>query len=143
MRRLAFVILVKIFLTVGWVTSLLLFPADWQKWLGLPPPGENAVFVQLLGMAYTALLVGYTFGFFAIVREKIYPRGVVWTGIVSNAGACLILAVSCSTWSAWRAYAPALMWASLLATGLITAGLIAFGPCNRLAIVASKIGCRK
>lgn len=140
MQKLAGVILLKMALTVVWGTSLLLFPYRWQEeWLGFPQAGANAVFIRLLGMAYAALLVGYTFGFFAI-RERIYPRGVVWTGIVSNGGACLILGLFRSTWCAWPSCGPALMWASLTATGLITAGLLAFGPFGRFATAAGKIG---
>lgn len=122
--------LLKVALTLGWVTSLLLFPNSWQERVGLPPEGNLAVFIRLLGMAYTALLVGYGFGYFDI-RKGIYARGVVWTGIVSNGGACVLLVVFRNTWNVWGSCAPAIMWASLVATGLITAGLIAFGPCGR------------
>lgn len=115
-------------LTVGWVASLLLFPGSLQEQAGLPPAGEQAVFIRLLGMAYAALLVGYTFGFFTI-RRGTYPAGVIWTGIVSNGGACMLLGVFRNTWGAWHGYAPAFIWASFVATGLITAGLITFGPC--------------
>lgn len=131
MQKIAGVLLFKMAVTVGWVASLLLFPGSWQGQVGLPPAGEQAVFIRLLGMAYTALLVGYAFGFFSIIQEGIYPRGVVWTGIVSNGGACLLLGVFRNTWDAWHGCAPLLMWASFVATGLITAGLIAFGPCGR------------
>lgn len=129
MQKIAGVIVLKIALTVGWVASLLLFPSSWHENVGLPPAGELAVFIRLLGMAYTALLVGYVFAFFAI-RKGIYPSGVVFTGIVSNGGACLLLVVFRNTWNVWHGYAPALMWGSLVATCLITAGLIAFGPCG-------------
>ena len=141
MQKLTGVILVKMGVTVVWVAVLFL-PHTWQKCLGFPPEEQNAVFIRLLGMAYAALLGGYAFGFFAI-REKIYPRGVVWTGIVSNGGACLLLGVFQSTWCAWPNPGPALMWASLAATGLIAAGLIAFGPFGRFATAASEIVSRK
>src|SRR4051794_20581949 len=139
MQKLAGVIFFKMAMTVGWVVSLLLFSSGLQVQVqvGLPPTGEQTVFIRLLGMAYAALLLGYAFGFFAI-REGIYPRGVVWTGIVSNGGACLLLGIFRSTWGGWRGYAPTLMWSSFVATGLITAGLIAFGPCDRFATAASK-----
>lgn len=130
MQKLAGVILVKMILTLAWVASLLLFPSSLQNQLGLPPAGEQAIFIRLLGMAYAALLVGYAFGYFAI-QGGTYPRGVVWTGIVSNGGACMLLGLFSSTWGAWHGYAPALMWASFVATALITAGLFAFGPCGR------------
>lgn len=83
-------------------------------------------------MAYGALLVDYVFGLIATRRGR-YPRGTVWTGIVSNGGAFLILSIGAlqGVWAAWGPLARMGMWASLAATGLISAGLIAFGPFGR------------
>ena len=121
----------KIALTVAvWCVPMLLFPAAWLQSLGFPVP-EPQLFLRLLGMAYTALVVGYAFGLRATIQGT-YPTGVVWVGIVSNGGAFLLLAGAAvlGAWAAWGTIAQAIMWGSLLGTGAITAGLIRFGPCH-------------
>ena len=63
---------------------------------------EPQLFLRLLGMAYTALIVGYAFGL-RDARSGRYPAGVVWVGIVSNGGAFVMLAVAAllGVWSGW------------------------------------------
>ena len=80
-------------------------------------------------MAYAALVLGYGFGLRAALRGE-YPAAVVWVGIVSNGGACGLLAIAAvaGTWAAWGAIANALMWASLFGTAAITIALSWFGP---------------
>lgn len=80
-------------------------------------------------MAYTALIVGYIFGL-RNAMTGIYPAEVVWVGIVSNGGACLLLTIAAiqGVWCSWSGLAQGYMWGSLIATGAITTGLIVFGP---------------
>ena len=131
MSGLSRVLVAKIALTLLlWCVPLLLLPASLLEQLGFPVP-EPQVFLRLLGMAYTALVVGYVFGLLASLHGE-YPLGVVWTGIVSNGGACLVLAVAAAlgAWAEWGGFAQLVMWASLLGTGAITAGLVVYGPCR-------------
>lgn len=132
MTALSRVLVAKIALTVvAWCVPLLLFPASLLETLGFPVP-EPQLFLRLLGMAYTALVVGYTFGLRASQRGE-YPNNVVWVGIVSNGGAAGILAVAAAMggWASWGAFAQLVMWGSLLGTAGITAGLIVYGPLAR------------
>lgn len=117
--------------TVLWFVPLLFFPIELLRHLGFPDLGPR-LFIQLLGMAYGSLLVSYGFGFGATRRGK-YPRSTVWTGIVSNGGAFVLLSIGAfrGDWATWRFLAPLIMWTSLAATGLISAGLIGFGPCGQ------------
>jgi len=129
MSTLSKILAAKIVLTVAvWCIPLLLFPAEWLRRLGFPVP-EPQLFLRLLGMAYTALVVGYCFGLKASNRGE-YPAGVVWVGIVSNGGAFMLLAIAAvlGAWAAWGTIAQTIMWGSLLGTGAIAAGLAWFGP---------------
>ncbi len=131
LRALSQVLVAKIVLTVSaWCVPLLLFPAPLLERLGFPVP-EPTLFLRLLGVAYTALVVGYGFGLHASRRGE-YPTGVVWVGIVSNGGACVLLcgAALLGAWADWGAFARLVMWGSLVGTGGITAGLVAYGPCR-------------
>jgi len=123
------VLTLKIVLTAAvWCVPMLLFPPDVLRALGFPVP-EPLLFVRLLGMAYVALLVGYGLGL-RDARAGRYPATVVWMGLVSNGGACLLLLVAAcvGTWAPWGAFARAVMWGSLFGTAAITAGLAWFGP---------------
>ncbi len=132
MRYLSGLLFLKIVVTtLLWFGPLLLFPIPLLEKMGFPTcPSTN--FLRLLGMAYGALLVSYVFGLVDTLHGR-YPRSTVWTGIVSNGGAFLLLAIGAlqGIWAAWGAPARIVMWASLAATGLISAGLIAFGPYGR------------
>ncbi len=131
LRSLSHVLVAKIALTVAaWCVPLFLFSASWLEGLGFPVP-KPEIFLRLLGMAYTALVVGYAFGLHAARRGE-YPHGVVWVGIVSNGGACAMLCAAAivGVWSEWGVLARVVMWGSLVGTGGITAGLVAFGPCG-------------
>lgn len=128
MNALAQVLAVKIALTLSaWCVPLLLFPKPLLLWLGFPVP-EPALFLRLLGMAYVALIVAYGFGLQAARRGE-YPAGVVWVGVVSNGGACLLLGYFAwlDAWSDWGGFAQLVMWTSLLGTGAIAAALVKFG----------------
>ena len=128
MRHLSRVLFSKIGITIAlWCGPLLLFPVSFLERMGFPTC-PSPIFLRLLGMAYGALTVSYVFGLFA-TRHGRYPGSTVWTGIVSNGGAFLLLSAGAfqGTWAAWGAPARLVMWASLAATGLITAGLIVFG----------------
>ena len=117
----------KIMLTATlWAAPLLLFPAPWLVYLGLPVDEPQLPLVRLLGVAYAALLVTYANGLWQ-TRKGRYPHEAVLTGIASNGGACLVLGSVAigDGWSTWGAPARWLMWASLVATGVITVALIA------------------
>jgi hypothetical protein len=119
----------KIALTVCvWCVPLLLFPSGWLRALGFPTP-EPLIFLRLLGMAYTALVVGYAFGFRS-ARRGVYPAAAVWVGIISNGGAFLLLLLAAlnRTWGQWGVPAQGVMWGSVLGTGAIAAALAWFGP---------------
>jgi hypothetical protein len=113
-----------------WGIPLLLFPSSLLSWLGFVVP-EPSVFLRLLGAAYIALVVGYCFGLQQALRGT-HPLGVIWAGIVSNGGACLLLGFFglYGTWSRWGAFAQAVMWGSLAGIVAITAGLVFFGLCE-------------
>ena len=119
---------------VAWCVPLLLFPASLLEALGFPVP-EPQLFLRLLGMAYTALVVGYVAGLGSARRGE-YPEATVVVGIVSNGGAFTILCIAAAmgTWSSWGSLAQLLMWGSLVGTGGITAGLVAFGPMRSTSV---------
>jgi hypothetical protein len=132
MRNLSSVLIIKIGITaLLWCGPLLLFPVPLLERIGFPPC-PSVLFLKLLGMAYGALLVNYVFGLIA-TRHGSYPRSTVWTGIVSNGGGFVLLAIGAfqGSWAAWGSGAQIIMWTSLTAAGLIAAGLIVFGPCDR------------
>ena len=86
------------------------------------------MFVLLLGWAYLSLCVGYYYG----LREALQGRrmmAAIWTGIVSNGGACVYLIYygALGNWADWGRFAQVLMWASAVATLSIAAGLVIFG----------------
>ena len=128
MNSLAIVLIIKIIFTVLlWCLPLLLFPESLLIKLGLPK-SSTMLFLRLLGMAYLALVGGYCFGLMEMLNGD-YPTDVVWMGIVSNGGACLILLINgmLRTWKTWGLPAQFMMWFSLIATGGITLGLIVTG----------------
>lgn len=117
----------KIFFTaVFWAGPALLARRRLFARLGFPEPYPE-IFVRLLGAAYLSLLLGYVLGL-QMLHQGGYPAQTVWVGIVSNGGACIVLGVHHRTWREWRLPAQILMWVSLAATFLITAGLIWYGP---------------
>ncbi|MEO8001395.1 MAG: hypothetical protein ABI644_05925 [Arenimonas sp.] len=128
MKALSRVLLVKILLTIViWCIPLLFFPAAWLQILGFPVP-EPQIFLRLLGMAYTALVVGYCFGLRDAMRNR-YPHAVVWVGVISNGGAFVLLLVAAisSTWAGWGTIAQWIMWCSLVGTGAISSSLVFYG----------------
>ena len=128
MPKLSLVLVFKIAATVVvWCVPLILFPASWLQAAGLPWPA-NDQFIRMLGWAYLALCVGYGFG----LRESLQGRaavGPIWMGIVSNGGACLYLLYygATGTWETWGGWIQFIAWGSVVATALITAGLVQFG----------------
>jgi len=131
MRYLSGVLFFKIGYTIILCFGLLLLPTSFLETAGFPTC-PSAIFLRLLGVAYGALLVGYVLGLIQTLHGR-YPRDTVWPGIVSNGGAFFILSIGAfqGTWAAWGSLARIAMWISLVATGLISAGLIVFGPCGR------------
>ena len=131
MKALSRILIIKIVLTtLIWCIPLLLFPAAWLKLLGFPVP-EPQLFLRLLGMAYAALVLAYVFGLCDTLRNQ-YPQTIIWVGVISNGGACILLAMAAltQTWNGWGVIAQAIMWGSLLGTGAITWGLVWFGVLN-------------
>lgn len=129
MSMLATIFLAKIALTIVlWTIPPLLFPTSWLCMLGFPVV-QPSIFLRLLGMAYFSLAVGYFLGWRSL-QQGDYPFSTVLMGIVSNGGAFFLLAIAAlqSVWKEWGDLARATMWASLMGTGLITFGLILFGP---------------
>ena len=125
---LARVLVAKVAMTACiWVAPLLCFPVSWLEALGFPVP-EPVLFLRLLGMAYAALVVGYCAGLRELGRGD-HPATVLRVGLVSNGGACLLLAWygMAGAWAGWGWLARATMWTSLAATGGIAWGLWHFG----------------
>ena len=128
MNALSIVFVFKIAATVlVWCAPLILFPADWLAAAGFPAVAEP-MFVRMLGWAYLALCVGYAFGLRESLRGRQAPAAI-WTGIVSNGGACVYLLYFGLTgaWVEWGGFIRFVAWSSMLATLLITAGLIEYG----------------
>ena len=128
MNHLSRVFIIKIAATIFvWCIPLILMPAAWFEALGFPRH-ETYMFVRLLGWAYLALCVGYWFG----LKESLQGRramGPIWVGIVSNGGAFLYLLYYgvLGVWTSWGIALQVVGWASVLATLLITIGLVIFG----------------
>lgn len=128
MRGLIWTLRFKITATVlFWCLPLIVLPAAWLHAAGLPEQ-PSMLFLRLLGWAYLALCVGYSFALQAALRGEI-ALGPIWVGLVSNAGACVIL-LGYGVQGAWTSWGPLIQflgWSSVLATALITAGLGYFG----------------
>lgn len=127
-RALSAVLRFKIAVTaLLWCIPLLLVPVEYLQPAGFPPLGPP-VFLQLLGAAYLALLVGYVGGLRALRRGQ-PVTDVVAVGLVSNALGCL-LAVGyglAGEYAGWGPLAQAYMWISAAAAGLVTLGLAVYG----------------
>jgi hypothetical protein len=139
MYGLSKVLAIKIIVTITiWGIPLLFFPSSLLNRLGFPVP-EPQLFLRLLGMAYWALVVGYSFGLRAAL-QGIYPDGIVWVSIVSNGGAFLLLLIGAflGVWQSWGGIAQAIMWSSVLITCGITVGLVALGPLGTQPSQSSK-----
>jgi hypothetical protein len=110
-----------------WALPLLFAPVRLFRRLGFPAP-VPMVFVRLLGAAFAALLVGYVDGVLAL-RAGRHPAGTVWMGLLSNAAACVLIVLYgfMGAYAGWGRRARVYMGASALATGLVTAGLLAYG----------------
>jgi hypothetical protein len=130
MQYLSGVFFFKIGYTIVLCFGLLLVPTSFLKKAGFPT-FPSAVFLRLLGVAYGALLVGYVLGLVQTLHG-VYPRDTVWVGIVSNGGTFFLLSIDAfrGAWAAWGSLPRMALWVSLVITGLITAGLIVFGPCG-------------
>lgn len=121
------VLVVKISVTiVFWCIPLLFFPASWFVKFGLPAP-EPMMFVRLLGAAFLALVVGYSFGLDDIKKGK-KPTNVIWMGIVSNGFACIILTYYLLTegYIKWNTLGQIFVTVSALTTFCITILLIRY-----------------
>ena len=89
---------------------------------------SHLMFLRMLGWAYFALCIGYAFGL-KDARVGVLNPGPIWMGIFSNGGACLFLLTYGlqGAWNEWDPWIRFVLWASCLAAGFITTGLVAFG----------------
>jgi hypothetical protein len=124
LTALAWTIRFKIGCTVLWIVACSL-PGDWLSSQGLPAP-EPELFIRLLGMAWTALLVGYAIGLRRARRGQ-FPATAVGAGIVSNGGAFLLLLGYRQSWASWGLIPQFALGVSALALAAITLGLVVFG----------------
>ena len=69
--------------------------------------------IRLYGWAVIALLVGYSFGFSWRI-DGVFPVGVVTMGLVSNAGATVLLVLT----GPWRRALPMTVFLGLIAASL-------------------------
>ncbi len=132
MNMLSWVFTFKIAATLFvWCLPLLFFPGKLLLAAGFPEQ-HTYMFVRMLGWAYLALCVGYGFGLHASLSGR-RLAGPIWVGIVSNGGACCYLLYYGlnGTWTAWGPAIQVIAWGSIVATALITAGLITFGVLGR------------
>ncbi len=128
MDPLSMVLMFKICATLlVWCVPLLVLPTSVLEWLGLPPE-TPWMFLRMLGWAYLALCVGYSFALTEALKGKRLVS-TIWVGIVSNGGACALLLVhGClGAWTDWGLPIQVVLWGSVAATALITAGLVAWG----------------
>ncbi|MEM1089218.1 MAG: hypothetical protein AAGI67_02445 [Pseudomonadota bacterium] len=132
MSMLSWVFVVKIAATIFvWCIPLLFFPQALLLAVGFPEQ-DSYMFVRMLGWAYLALCVGYGFGLRASLEgERL--AGPIWVGIVSNGGAfCYLLFYGLKgAWASWGVAIQTIAWGSVIATALITAGLVVFGVLDR------------
>ncbi|MEM7781230.1 MAG: hypothetical protein AAF697_12640 [Pseudomonadota bacterium] len=70
--------------------------------------------IRLYGWAVIALLVGYCFGF-SWITGGTFPFGVVTMGLVSNAGATVLLMIT----GAWRQALPVTVFLGVIAASLM------------------------
>jgi hypothetical protein len=120
MNNLSKVYIFKIFATVFvWCIPLLFFPKELLESLGFPKQ-DTYMFVSMLGWAYLALCVSYSFGLKLALQNK-RAMAPIWTGIVSNGGACLCLIYYglSGAWVEWEVPIQFLAWSSALATAII------------------------
>ena len=123
-RVLQFKILATFF---AWCLPLIFFPAEWIIAAGFPS-SVTGMLTKLLGWAYLALLVGYSFGLKSAMAGQV-DKATICMGIVSNFGAGIIM-ISYGFqghFQDWGAYAQFHMWASASAVLLISAGLYWYG----------------
>jgi hypothetical protein len=115
----------KIFVTITfWAIPSLVLPESFIVSLGIPV-NESIIYVRLLGAAYLALLVGYVAG---VKRVKIGKdvEHIIWTGIVSNGLASLLLFLYgvLGSYTEWLPLGRIYMWLSAVLTLIITVGLL-------------------
>lgn len=95
MNAISAVLLIKIFITVVFLSGpfLLLPQARLAARLGLS--GNTALILRLYGVAMLALAVAYASGVWQ-AAQGVFPWGIVLVGILSNGGAAVALAVCAS-----------------------------------------------
>lgn len=128
MHYLSVILLLKIMATVlFWSIPLLLFPDFLFTALDFPTQ-PHYMFVRLLGLAYAALCLGYGFALQASLQGR-RLMGPIWVGLVSNGGAFILLVTYglAGYWAEWPMMLRVIAWGSVIATSIITLGLIRYG----------------
>lgn len=128
MNSLSRVLIFKILATlVFWCLPLIAMPSAVLETFGFPEQ-QTYMFIRMLGWAYLALCVGYCFALRAALDGH-RLMGPIWVGLVSNAGGCVYLLYYgvAGTWSEWGVTIQFIGWSSVVATALITLGLLMFG----------------
>lgn len=136
MHPLSIILLLKIIATVViWAIPLLFFPDFVYSSLAFPPQ-PHYMFARLLGLAYIALCISYGFSLQASLQGR-RLMGPIWLGIFSNGGACLLLLGYGLNgyWASWPVFLVFIAWGSVVATFVITLGLIRYGVFGREPIV--------
>jgi len=142
LNKLSLVFVVKIGLTlIFWSLLPLLLLPSYLEFLGLPPQ-SSYLFIKLYGMSNVSLVVSYGFGlqesWSSPNKQARRAMGAIWTGIISNAGASIVLLLYglSGEWNTWGLILQWGLWFSMVATGLIAICLIIFGVLDKTLPVA-------
>jgi len=122
-----FFLMVKVIVTLSlWSIPLLLFTDSLFVFLGIPTPAPSVV-GKLLGMSYLSLCFGYFCGMLRIRQGK-NADGIIWMGLISNAGASLFLFlfIISDQWNGWSIIGRAYIWFSAIATLFFAFGMAAY-----------------
>lgn len=95
---------------LGAALPMLATPEWLYAQLGFPPM-PSMLFLRLYGLSTTALLVGY-WGGIEQARRRVFPRGVLRMGLVSNGGQGLAIVAAGATgaFTSWGWVAQVMMW---------------------------------
>jgi len=116
---------IKIWVTLFmWALPLLIASNTLFVFFGLPKI-EHPIFIRLLGVAYLSLVVVYYWGYSEFKQNK-YPIGILYTGIISNLGASIIITISLLTgqFNTWMLKGQIFMIVSAVLTAIIASLLV-------------------
>ncbi len=126
MKGLSFLLATKIVVTFfSWALPLIFFSEKFFLLFG--PVPQPILFIRLLGVAYLALVVGYSWGWVKS-RQGEKVDEILWVGAVSNGGAFLTLSLNhyLEGWAEWTTLGQAYLWYSLVATLLLAVSFLFF-----------------